>query len=264
MTLRQALMIVCISTFSCENVHCMAVVAKAFKAMSVIEQKPEYEFPVRRTIGSFSCYDGSMALLFSKLHSRRLYHFPPPYLFLNSSYKDVSLFIQELVQDTSAFVMEFDCSKNWNTISLYERNEDMKRVFKRAASLYEQTHKPVIIHCYNLEGGLARGEQNLSWNFESDQIEDKNIILFSSTETSGELLHSHFLQMNCQRYTIQDKKVYALMDYNSLQLNLRIKMYNYAAHAINVAIIGGLAVSSVMYLVATYKARIAVDDPEEN
>ena len=41
-------------------------------------------------------------------------------------------------------------------------------------------------------------------------------------------------------------------------------MYNYAAHAINVAIIGGLAVSSVMYLVATYKARIAVDDPEEN
>ena len=133
--------------------------------LKLLKQKPEYEFPVRRTIGSFSCYDGSMALLFSKLHSRRLYHFTPPYLFLNSSYKDVSLFIQELVQDTSAFVMEFDCSKNWNTISLYERNEDMKRVFKRAASLYEQTHKPVIIHCYNLEGGLARGEQNLSWNF---------------------------------------------------------------------------------------------------
>jgi hypothetical protein len=264
MTLRQALMIVCIGTFAHGYIHSMAVVEKVFKAISVIQPKPDHQIFELAAIGSHSCCDAHMAYLYKELHkTHRPSHFVA-YLFVQSSYEDVSLFLQELTKDTTATILEFDCSKS---DSACEQNKRMRQTFKQAYQLYDETKEPVIVYCHNLEGGCMPDRPSALWNFEYDDIDngDRRIILVSSTETPGWQLLDTFIDRHLGAAVIKDKKVYNLFDYMSFDYRTRkVQIYNAVAHAINAAIIGGVAVSSIIFVLAAYKVCKPVTDPEEN
>ncbi len=240
------------------NLIGMAAVEKAFAKLSVFQQKPYHEQPPIKRLHSYAYCSKIVDLFCKQLHNQT----PPgdagPFMFVSTSYQEVSAFLQELSHNSKAHILEFDCSKS-DTLSVFEQNQLVHQLFEQASQIYDTTNEPVIIHFHHLEGGLTEGPagtQFIGLHYEYDTLVngDKNIILVSSTETLGEQLIRDFLDRHCITYIVKNKVVYefgaqALFD----AYNHQVKMYNYRAQAMNALVVAGGVVGSIVLLLVIKK-----------
>ena len=254
MKLQHIFLFLCMGTsIMSHNLIGMAAVEKVFTKLSVFQQKP-YSEASKTTLGSYAFCSKSIDFLRNQIHME-VEPDADPLIFVRSSYQEVSEFLQELSFNSKAYILEFDCSKS-DTLDIFEQNKLMHQLFEQASQLYDETNEPVIIHCHHLEGGLVQGEYNLGLHHEYDKFMngDKNIILISSTETSGEHLRDDFLNRHCGLFTIENKTACQLGAQARLDAhNHQVKMYNYGAQAMSALVVAGGTVGSVVLLLAIKK-----------
>ena len=250
MKLQQVFFVLCLGiSIVSHNLIGMAAVEKVFKKMSVFQQKPYCETH-KTTLDSYTYCSTIIDFLRKQIHIK-VEPDADPVMFVGSSYQEVSEFLQELSHNSKAHILEFDCSKH-DTWDIYDENQLMNQFFEQASQLYDETHEPVIIHSHHLEGGLTQGEHNLGLHHTYDEFVNrgKNIILFSSTETSGGQLRDDFLNRHCGLFTIENKTVCRL---GIQEFNHQIKMYNYGVQVMNTLVLAGGVVGSIVLLLAIKK-----------
>jgi hypothetical protein len=255
MKLQQLFFFLCMGTLvMSHNLIGMAAVEKVFQKISIFQQRPYLEEASKTTLSSYAYSSKNIDFLRKQIHMK-VEPDADPLLFVESSYQAVSEFLQELSQNSKAHILEFDCSKS-DTLDISEQNKEVQQLFEQASRLYDETHEPVIIHFHHLEGGLIQGEHNLGLHHEYDKFMngDKNIILISSTETSGEQLRDDFLDRHCGLFTIENKTACGLGTQARLDAyNQQVKRYNYGVQAMGALVVAGGIVGSVVLLLVLKK-----------
>ena len=247
-TIMKRYIILLIFIFMSNTIHPMAVAAKQI-APYFCCVKPKIS-PIMARIGKYKCdkyvaelkkwLKGEGDPVCNLLYSRAL--------FVNTKPEDAVAFIDELARVTDCpFVIEFDCTKNWD-----KRYAKMQETFNKALESYKRTGKTSIVHFSHVEAAIGNAiRENLSLYQESDKYRyDQSILTICSTEDSIEML-CRDIYARMEQLRVKDKYVYRRYEDFPSKVE-EIEKYNHKAYMINVSVAVGLASAAVAGLYITF------------